>query len=75
VSDLSDYDRFLLGQPDCRVRIVNSWGERWGQGGEAWLSFADLERLIHEEGEACGPVEKRLIKKPPQAVADPRALA
>ncbi len=59
----------------ARVRIVNSWGERWGQGGEAWLSFADLERLIHEEGEACGPTEKRLIKKPTATVSDPRALA
>jgi len=59
----------------ARVRIVNSWSERWGQGGEAWLSFQDLERLIHEDGEACGPVEKRLIKKPAVTVADPRALA
>lgn len=59
----------------ARARIVNSWG-RWGDDGEAWIDFADLERLIHEDGEAVGPTEKRLIKKPkPVESADPKALA
>ncbi len=35
------------------VRMINSWGEKWGQLGRAWITFADLERLIKEKGEAC----------------------
>lgn len=34
------------------VRIVNSWGVGWGQRGRAWMLLEDLERLMHEDGEA-----------------------
>lgn len=47
----------------ARARMVNSWGEGWGKGGEAWIAFNDLERLIHEDGEACGAAEKRKLIK------------
>lgn len=40
------------------VRLHNSWGRGWGLGGEAFISFADLDRLLHEEGEACIPVAR-----------------
>lgn len=36
------------------VRFHNSWGADWGHNGEAWMSFADVERLIiKESGDAC----------------------
>ncbi len=35
------------------VRMVNSWGVKWGQRGRAWITFKDLDRLIKEDGEAC----------------------
>jgi hypothetical protein len=38
-------------------RVVNSWGTAWGVNGRAWLRFADAERLIAEDGEACAAVE------------------
>lgn len=38
-------------------RIVNSWGRAWGQSGRAWIHRADVDRLIHEEGEACSALE------------------
>jgi hypothetical protein len=38
-------------------RIVNSWGAGWGKDGEATISFRDLERLIHEDGEAAVAVQ------------------
>jgi hypothetical protein len=33
------------------VRLHNSWGYDWGDKGEAWLSFSDLDALLKEEGE------------------------
>jgi len=35
------------------VRMVNSWGPGWGEKGRAWMTMADLDRLIKEDGEAC----------------------
>lgn len=42
-----------------RLRLVhlhNSWGASWGARGECVISYADLERLLSERGEACIPV-------------------
>lgn len=33
------------------VRGKNSWGRSWGHGGNYYLRFADLARLLEEEGE------------------------
>lgn len=42
------------------VRMINSWGPRWGeQKGRAWVSFSDLDLLIRDDGEACCSVEIR----------------
>lgn len=40
------------------VRIKNSWGRAWGKSGFAYIRFADLERLILEQGEVCLALEK-----------------
>lgn len=48
-----------------RVWLHNSWGADWGVtdrhfgGGKCWLSFADLDRLLGEQGECCIPVVRR----------------
>jgi hypothetical protein len=34
------------------VTIRNSWGKSWGKGGDCYITFADLERLMKERGEA-----------------------
>lgn len=39
-----------------RVWVHQSWGKNWGLGGKAWLSYDDILKLLHEEGEACIPV-------------------
>lgn len=41
-----------------RFRIHNSWGIRWGNKGSAYISFDDMDRLLHEEGDACIPVKR-----------------
>lgn len=57
---------YLLRGADTRralARCANSWGDGWGLSGEFLLPFRDLERLIHEDGEACAAIEKRLAAK------------
>lgn len=39
------------------IRCKNSWGRKWGRSGRFWISFDDMERLIHEQGEVCLAVE------------------
>lgn len=40
------------------VLLHNSWGRDWGINGTAQLRFADLERLLNEDGECCIPVKR-----------------
>ncbi len=40
------------------VTLRNSWGRSWGKGGDCRLSFADLDRLLREDGEACVPTRR-----------------
>lgn len=35
------------------TRLMNSWGERWGQQGKAWVCSKDLDSLIKNNGEAA----------------------
>lgn len=35
--------------------FYNSWGKSWGVGGNAKISFADMERLMSEQGEFALP--------------------
>lgn len=42
-------------------RLHNSWGELWGvERGDCFISRADMARLLHEDGEACIPVVRKL---------------
>lgn len=40
--------------------LRNSWGLGWGVSGDCWVSFADMERLLSEQGEACVPDQQTL---------------
>jgi hypothetical protein len=39
------------------VRVRNSWGTAWGDGGYAWLSWTDLAVLLSDGGDAVVPVQ------------------
>jgi len=45
------------------AHCVNSWSDSWGLSGDFYLPLRDVERLIHEEGEAATAVEKKLSAK------------
>jgi len=38
--------------------IHNSWGPSWGRSGRAFISWADMDRLLREKGDACIPVKR-----------------
>jgi hypothetical protein len=40
---------------------VNSWGNGWGKNGHFYVAYEDMERLIHEDGEACTAVQQLVI--------------
>jgi len=50
------------------AKISNSWGDSWGISGDCYIPFRDLERLIHEDGEACAAIESRLKSTLPAGV-------
>jgi hypothetical protein len=56
----ADRDKVCPDGTKGAVRMVNSWGRGWGAFGRAWISFAALDRLVKEDGEAVTAVEIRM---------------
>lgn len=52
------------------VILHNSWGPDWGNNGNALISFTDLDRLLHEDGEACIPVTRTHLTEPIEPTPD-----
>ena len=40
------------------IRLLNSWGADWGDGGHAWIRVSALEHLLKTNGEACVPLTR-----------------
>ena len=38
--------------------LHNSWGTGWGRYGQAYISWSDMERLLHEDGESVIPLRR-----------------
>lgn len=43
---------------DQTFTLHNSWGEAWGDGGDALISWEEMDKLLHEQGEAVIPVRR-----------------
>jgi len=46
---------------DRTFTLHNSWGKAWGFQGDAKISWDELDRLLHEGGEAVIPVGRMLL--------------
>lgn len=48
----------VIGVDEARGAFVlhNSWGADWGENGRCFISFADMARLLAEDGDAVVPV-------------------
>lgn len=42
------------------VTLTNSWGINWGRYGRCRMTWEALDRLLHEDGEACVPIRRLL---------------
>jgi len=54
-----------------RVWLRNSWGTTWGRAGRAWMSWADLDKLLQNYGDCTVFVPK--TAPPPQPTPVPPA--
>lgn len=41
------------------VTLANSWGTSWGKGGDCYVTFDDLEKILADDGEFCIPVVRK----------------
>lgn len=48
---------YAIDTNEKTVTLRNSWGREWGTEGSCKLTWADLERLLAEQGEACLPID------------------
>lgn len=43
--------------------LTNSWGTGWGRAGRCRISWSDMEKLLHDNGEACIPLVRSLPER------------
>ena len=52
----------LCNGVDVKARtftVHNSWGSTWGSGGDALISWDEMEKLLHQQGEAVIPMGRQ----------------
>jgi hypothetical protein len=47
-----------------RFTLRNSWGIGWGMGGDCFISYEDMDRLLHEQGEAVFFTGRHKVPEP-----------
>lgn len=52
-------NRIQLHKADrARFWLHNSWGKDWGIDGNAYLTYEDMDKILHDDGEACIPMNR-----------------
>lgn len=46
------------------ITLRNSWGKEWGNNGDCYMTFDDLNVLLKHDGEACFLMERKSKAKP-----------
>lgn len=64
-----EYALVELDVPNRRVWMCNSWGEGWGLGGHAWMTWDDLKMLLDDQGDCTIPIP--ITEPPPQPQPEP----
>jgi hypothetical protein len=54
-----------------QFRIDNSWGESWGVRGSAWITAADLQWLLSQQGDVTVPAWATVPSPPPTPTPSP----
>lgn len=54
---------YQINAEEKTITIRNSWGSDWGVNGSAKMTWADLEKLLADQGEACVPTDFSQHKK------------
>jgi hypothetical protein len=44
-----------------KVWLHNSWGQSWGLNGRCYLTYDDLDQLLHQGGEVCIPLKRKQV--------------
>lgn len=44
--------------------LHNSWGSDWGIGGSCFITFAEMQLLLDNDGEAAFPINRHLVEIP-----------
>jgi Cysteine protease len=52
-----DLDKTCPDKSTGAFRMINSWGQKWGDNGEAWISFRDADVLFSFSSEVVTAVE------------------
>lgn len=52
------HEYLLLGanMEQERITMLNSWSEEWSEKGRAWISFADYEKILADQGDIQVPM-------------------
>lgn len=72
-----EYELDELDVENKRVWLPNSWSDRWGIQGRAYLSWDDLDALLHEDGDctvfvpSTAPAPQPTDPNAPAPVVDP----